>query len=411
MVSIMNNQTNVSDKKEILQYAVDSGIINLESIKNVVDDMTKKEILAQHKYAIVQGSDGRWSTRVPLDDGTSAVRHRKTREELEDYLVNYYKELKKSIYIKDVFWKWMNEKLDYGEIKKQSYDKYCAEFKRFFTKDSFICIKKMKNITEEDLERFIKTTIRDMELTRKAYSGLVTLLNGIFKYGKKMGCTTISISTFIKDLYLPKNIFKKNFKDKKTEVFMEDEIPVIIGYLKDNPDIWNLALLLQFETGARIGEISTLKKEDIKKHSILIRRTEVKIKIDDVWKMVVSELPKTDAGYREIILPPSAQWTISKILELNPNGDFLFMDKGKRIRENTYNKRLNRICEKLNIPHRTTHKIRKTYGTTLLDSDVNDSFVAEQMGHTDVSTTRKLYYYSNKSYKTKLNQISGAISF
>lgn len=411
MVSIMNNQTNVSDKKEILQYAVDSGIINLESIKNVVDDMTKKEILAQHKYAIVQGSDGRWSTRVPLDDGTSAVRHRKTREELDDYLVNYYKELKKSIYIKDVFWKWMNEKLDYGEIKKQSYDKYCAEFKRFFTKDSFICIKKMKNITEEDLERFIKTTIRDMELTRKAYSGLVTLLNGIFKYGKKMGCTTISISTFIKDLYLPKNIFKKNFKDKKTEVFMEDEIPVIIGYLKENPDIWNLALLLQFETGARIGEISTLKKEDIKKHSILIRRTEVKIKIDDVWKMVVSELPKTDAGYREIILPPSAQWTISKILELNPNGDFLFMDKGKRIRENTYNKRLNRICEKLNIPHRTTHKIRKTYGTTLLDSDVNDSFVAEQMGHTDVSTTRKLYYYSNKSYKTKLNQISGAISF
>lgn len=279
MVSIMNNQTNVSDKKEILQYAVDSGIINLESIKNVVDDMTKKEILAQHKYAIVQGSDGRWSTRVPLDDGTSAVRHRKTREELEDYLVNYYKELKKSIYIKDVFWKWMNEKLDYGEIKKQSYDKYCAEFKRFFTKDSFICIKKMKNITEEDLERFIKTTIRDMELTRKAYSGLVTLLNGIFKYGKKMGCTTISISTFIKDLYLPKNIFKKNFKDKKTEVFMEDEIPVIIGYLKENPDIWNLALLLQFETGARIGEISTLKKEDIKKHSILIRRQRLKLKL------------------------------------------------------------------------------------------------------------------------------------
>ena len=64
-----------------------------------------------------------------------------------------------------------------------------------------------------------------MELTRKAYSGLVTLLNGIFKYGKKMGCTTISISTFIKDLYLPKNIFKKNFKDRKKEVFMEDEIP------------------------------------------------------------------------------------------------------------------------------------------------------------------------------------------
>jgi integrase len=170
-------------------------------------------------------------------------------------------------------------------------------------------------------------------------------------------------------------------------------------------------LLLQFETGARIGEISTLRKEDIKKHSILIRRTEVKMKVNDKWTLEVSELPKTDAGYREIILPPSAEWTISKILELNPNGEYLFMEKGKRIRENTYNKRLNLICETLGLAHRTTHKIRKTYGTTLLDNDVNDSFVAEQMGHSDISTTRKLYYYSNKSYQTKLNQIRTAIDF
>lgn len=407
----LSNNINISDEKELLQYALEKRIIDVESIKDVVADMNKKEILAQHSQTIWQGSDGNWHTHIILEDGKRVVRHRKTREELENYLVDYYKKLEEAVYIKDVFWKWMNEKLDYGEIKKQSYDKYCAEFKRFFPNDCSICMKIFKNITEADLEHFIKTTIRDLQLTRKAYSGLVTLLNGIFKYGKKMGCTTISISTFIKDLYLPKNIFKKNFKDKKKEVFMEDEIPVIIGYLKENPDIWNLALLLQFETGARIGEIATLKKEDIKKHSVLIRRTEVKIKVDDKWKLVVSELPKTDAGYREIILPPSADWTISKILEINPNGEFLFMDKGKRIRENTYNKRLNLICEKLNLAHRTTHKIRKTYGTTLLDSDVNDSFVAEQMGHSDVTTTRKLYYYSNKSYQTKLNQISEAIDF
>ena len=407
----LSNNINLSDERELLQFASEKRIIDVESIKDVVADMNKKEILAQHSQTIWQGSDGNWHTHIILEDGKRVVRHRKTREELENYLVDYYKKLEEAVYIKDVFWKWMNEKLDYCEIKKQSYDKYCAEYKRFFPNDCSICSKKFKNITEDDLEHFIKTTIRDLQLTRKAYSGLVTLLNGIFKYGKKMGCTTISISTFIKDLYLPKNIFKKNFKDKKKEVFMEDEIPVIIGYLKENPDIWNLALLLQFETGARIGEIATLKKEDIKKHSVLIRRTEVKIKVDDKWKLVVSELPKTDAGYREIILPPSADWTISKILEINPNGEFLFMDKGKRIRENTYNKRLNLICEKLNLAHRTTHKIRKTYGTTLLDSDVNDSFVAEQMGHTDVTTTRKLYYYSNKSYQTKLNQISEAIDF
>ena len=411
MLMDVTTNYNIKDEKELLQFALEKRIIDVESIKNVVADMTRKEILAQHKYAIIQGSDGRWSTRVVQEDGTNAVRHRKSRGGLEDYLVEFYKSKEQAIYIADVFWKWMNEKLDFGEIKKQSYDKYCAEYKRFFPSNRPICKKKFKNITEEDLESFIKATIRDMELTRKAYSGLVTLLNGIFKYGKKLGYTSISISTFIKDLYLPKNIFKKNFKDKKKEVFMEDEIPVIVGYLREHPDIWNLGLLLQFQTGARIGEIAALKKEDIRKQSILIRRTEVKVKVDDKWKLVVSELPKTDAGYREIILPPSAAWTIEKILELNPDGEYLFMDKGKRIRENTYNKRLNLICDKLNLAHRTTHKIRKTYGTTLLDNEVTDSFVAEQMGHTDVSTTRKLYYYSNKNYQTKIHQISEAIDF
>ena len=47
----------------------------------------------------------------------------------------------------------------------------------------------------------------------------------------------------------------------------------------------------------------------------------------------------------------------------------------------------------------------------LLDHDVDDSFVAEQMGHTDVSTTRKLYYYSNRSAKTKQDQIAQAVVF
>ena len=87
------------------------------------------------------------------------------------------------------------------------------------------------------------------------------------------------------------------------------------------------------------------------------------------------------------------------------------MNEGIRIRENTFNKRLERACKKLDIPVRSTHKIRKTYGTTLLDAHVDDSFVAQQMGHTDVATTRKLYYYSNKNRRNKQRQIEAAISF
>ena len=80
----------IANEKEVLQYALDSGIITVESIKDVVADMKKKEILAQHSQKIWQGLDGNWHTHIIMEDGKRVVRHRKTREELEDYLVDYY---------------------------------------------------------------------------------------------------------------------------------------------------------------------------------------------------------------------------------------------------------------------------------------------------------------------------------
>lgn len=405
-------KVNLSDE-QYLKQALDEGIINLDEIRELIDTMKRKEYLAKHRYSISQLPDGRWATRIRDEKGKLVVRRRNTREELEDFLVAHYKKYEIPIFIQDVFNLWINEKLQYGEIQKQSYDRYCSDYDRFFGK-SELNQKLFKDITESDLEKFIKTSINKHKLTKKTYSGLVTLLNGIFKYGKSNGYTSLSITSFLGDLQLSKSIFAKKYKDTKREVFMDNEIPVVISYLKANPDIWNLGLLLQFQTGMRIGEISALKREDIKENSILVRRTEVKYKdTNGKWCVKVGDVPKTDAGYREILLPPTARWTIEKVLEYNDTKEeFLFTNNGKRIRENTFNKRLSSVCEKLNLLHRTTHKVRKTYGTTLLDSGVvDDAVVAAQMGHADVSTTRQLYYYCNKNQEQKQNQIAKAISF
>lgn len=92
------------------------------------------------------------------------------------------------------------------------------------------------------------------------------------------------------------------------------------------------------------------------------------------------------------------------------SGEYLFSEHGKRIRSNAFNRRLTRVCDDLHIKHRSMHKIRKTYGTTLLDADVDESIVAEQMGHSDIATTKRFYYRSNKNDNTKFEQISKALS-
>ncbi len=92
------------------------------------------------------------------------------------------------------------------------------------------------------------------------------------------------------------------------------------------------------------------------------------------------------------------------------HGEYI-MERDKRIRCSTINKELYKVCKRCGLPPRSMHKIRKTYATTLLDADVDDSIVMEMMGHSDISTTRKFYYFSRSGEKKKKEQIGRALGF
>jgi len=89
------------------------------------------------------------------------------------------------------------------------------------------------------IETFIKSTIHQYSLTAKTYSGLGTIIRGVFKYGKCHGFTNISITTFLGDLELSKRIFQRKVIDKESEVFNEDEIIVVKDYLRKKGTIWD----------------------------------------------------------------------------------------------------------------------------------------------------------------------------
>lgn len=48
---------------------------------------------------------------------------------------------------------------------------------------------------------------------------------------------------------------------------------------------------------------------------------------------------------------------------------------------------------------------------TLYDNAANDSVICEMLGHSNIETTRKYYIYSNKTSKSKIEQVSKAINF
>ncbi len=399
------------EERELLQYALEHGMIDVSYVQEQIEMNKRRELLEKHPYKIWEGRDGKWYTHFYDDNGNRIIRKRKTKNEIEDLVCDYWKEKSENPTIEEVFREWISKKLKYKEIQKGSADRYETDFKRFFVESGF-SQKHIKQIEEDDIEEFVRVQIVAHDLSEKTFSGMRIVIKGIFQYAKKKKWTKISISEFFGDLDISKNSFKKTVRESEKEVLSEDEVPILVDYLSRSGSIWDLGVLLSIQTGVRVGELAALKKTDLHGNILKIRRTETREKNSEGKNILyVKEFTKTEAGMRNIILAPNGINTIKAILEINPNGEYLFENsEGKRIRGNTFNKHLDIVLKKLNLNHRSMHKLRKTYCTMLINSGCDDSLVMRQMGHSSIDTSRKYYYFSNRNIDNQTRQIEKAIT-
>lgn len=394
-----------------MQYAIKNDIIDLSFVQEQIALSKRKELLEKHPFRIWEGRNGSWYTYLPGENSKRILKKRSTKQSIEDFVCDYWKEKTENPTIHEIFNLWISKKLKYKEIQKGSADRYETDFTRFFVESEF-SKRHIKQVTEDDIENFVRTQIAEHELTAKTYSGLRIIIKGIFQYAKKQKWTTISISEFFADLDISRNTFKKKIKDVDNEVLAEDEIPKIVNYLKADPTVWNLGVLLALQTGLRVGELAALKRDDWCGDILKIRRHEVRFKNADGKNCIgVEEFAKTEAGVRNVILSDGGKETLTRLVSRNPNEIYLFENSsGKRIRGNTFNKRLDTVLKKLNMPHRSIHKLRKTYCTMLIDAGCEDSIIMNQLGHASIETSRKYYYFCNRTKQHQMDQVRKAIN-
>ncbi len=393
-----------------LNKAAEYGLIDLDSICSDVEMYENKRILRDHPFAVWQGKNGKWYTRVQTESGDKKLIKRNTRTDLDNYIIRHYKGDFKPRTVETIFYDWIEQKMRYNEICKGTYDRYVNDFKRYF-KDIKNC--GMADIDECFLEDFVKGKIAEFGLTSKSYGNMRTLLYGIFKYAKKYGYTYLSISAFFGDLDLSRRVFRHNKKSSREQVFTDDEARILIAWLKDHPSVEHYGIILAFYTGIREGELSGLKFSDVDGFRLHVQRQEIRYKSKEDHKVVheVVEYTKSEAGDRIVFLTKEAIDIIAKIREMNPDNELMMMSGKRKFITTTFNHRLYRACDECGIPRRSMHKIRKTYGTKLIDNHVEDSIVMSQMGHSDITTTRKYYYFCNADEDYKAKQIEKAIVF
>lgn len=398
------------DNNELLSFALENGILDPTQVQQMKDMKERKIYLENHPYKIWQSNKGYWYTYVSFKDGTRKQLSRRHKEDLEDDIVHFYKQEEENPTISDIFTLWNTRRKDLKQIAYPTFSRNVYVFNKHFKQFGKKRIRKVRPL---DFVEFLEEQIAEYEMTRKAFANLKCIVTGILKYARRRELIEYTYNDVYGMLDLGKNCFKKVIYSDEDQVFNEKETSCIMSYLSSQTGIIDYGLLLLFVTGMRIGELAALRHVDVREDSIFVHATESSY-TDENGNFIstIKESPKTDKGVRCIIVPTGYLWLLKKIRLHNPFKEFAFTySSGTRIRSLAFRRRLERVCEELHIPYRSPHKIRKTFGSILLDNNVDQKTIRDTMGHVDLSTTESFYHYNRRTFDERQKMLSSIKEF
>lgn len=415
MDKIKNNINNA----DLLNYAISQGIINLDEVRNDMKEKEKQRLLSKHKYKIFQDKDGRWKTTVPDESRKNGRRlvAKSSYSELEKYIITFYAseeddeyEKKKLITIKSLFPEWLNYKNSH--TMSTSYVRRIKnDWNKFFENDPIVCIP-ICNLNYLMLDKWVHEIIKRNDLTKKQYYNMSIILRQVLEYALELGLIEQNPFSRVKvDGKMFRHVPKPG---NGSQVFtVEDEKSICelaMEHYKSSPkSITPLAILLNFNIGLRVGELVALKWSDIGKDNYLhVQRMEVAdyaLGEDAVITrcgVKIADHTKSYAGDRRIYLNQNARNILSIIKKRNfsygfYDGDYIFVNsKSARLTTSSINSYLYKLCDEINTQKKSSHKIRKTYISSLFDNGLNINKIREIAGHEDEKTSLNNYCFDRR---------------
>ncbi len=379
---------------QTLQAAIDCGIVKLdEAFLRQQLEMSKRErILKNHPFAIRQQTNGRWQTYYKDPDGKKRICIQlSSKEKVEDRLVALYKEAENNekLTLHKLFNEWIAYKSTITESDntilrlKQQYRKYLEDTPLFRSE-----LKKVDRLT---LQSFANQLIKDNKMSSKQWQNVKTILTGMFGYAmdkemidrNPMDRLTISV----KFRQIPR-------KTGKTETFNTTELRSLNHYLeerfKETGDVIYLAVELNFLIGLRIGELVALKWEDwIDMTHLHISREETRNQKTREYCIVDHTKTHQD---RYVPLIPKAISLLSRIREYSYGEEYVFTREDGRINSRQVSYVLEKYAKETGNPIKRTHKMRKTYASSLNANGVPIDAIRECLGHSNLQTTMSYLY-------------------
>lgn len=400
-------------------------MLNLDEVLNI---LTMKKHIQQakalHPYEIHHTDKSGYFTIV--DDVTAPTGKKKIRkcseEKLWDALAEWYLDKSdRNMTFQQVYEKWLNWKATPNNAENIS--RIQASWQVYYLNEPLskpLIQKPIARITTLDLRIWAESLMKKHLPDKKKFSRMFTIVNQCFEYASDEDIALVHENLWQKARKkLNKSlILTKPTASDESQVFTNEErrqIKVMVyedlERYKQQSSSAGLQILFLFETGLRIGECCGLKWSDIKGNRLFVHR--------QATNEGVKDKTKTASSYRDIPLTTEAQKILADVkafnLEHGFTAEWIFQsnnpDYDYRLSYNAADRKLRKLCNRLDTITKSPHKCRKTCISTLLDDpSINNRTVQRFAGHQDLSTTYTYYNFERKSKEEQAEAIDKALS-
>lgn len=419
--------------EDLLKFAVNQGIINIDDVLNKMKQEERERILKKHKYKIYEESDGRVRTYIP--DSTKKSKRRpiakSSIKELEDALIDFYstkedEEKEREVFktIRLMYPDWVKYKYNHTQ-SKSTIRRIQNDWNKYYEKNPIVDVL-IQDLTYVTLDKWACDIVNNNKLTKKQYYNLTLIIRQVLDYCSLDGIDLLKDNPFSRIKMNPK-LFRGTPKKKdETQVYLEFEEKefcqtALDKYYKSQRYTTPLAIVLNFQLGLRVSELMALRFTDITGDYIRIENTEIADYVicenGEVIRngVKIVNYTKSKSGERSLYLNKTAKDIIRLIKYTNMkygyyDEDYLFVGRdNKRITTTAVNKCIYKVCDDIDINKKSSHKIRKTYISSLFDGHININRIREIAGHEDERTSLNNYCFdraSNDDIQNKLEQIN-----
>ena len=406
----------------LLQSSVNSDMMLLGSEEALVIErmVREKYVEFHHKRAISYlGTKGLWRTFVgtPRKEVT-----RKTREDLIEYLYQFYKakELSSST-IRDVFERSEQYRRDVLNRSENTIQRDYQVLERFYT-DEFLS-QSVTTLTDDDIGRFFNNRSKELHLKERAVKDSLNVLIRTLDHAMRRERIIMDNPAKRVDL---QNFYQNcdtSMKSSDEKIYTELEIAEIKARIKAEMsekeyDIIGYAMLFSIETGVRVAEIPPLRWSDVSDKGIHIHRQQRMTRIKGKGR-TFEELPFTKnerrhpKGGRYFPITDSIEDILQSVRRLHEeNGiqsGFIFCNEdGTWLNKETYSQRLRRLCRRIGLNITNNHAFRMSLNSNVfIPLGIPVTQRAYLLGHS-VETNERFYSHmrteSLADIKNMLNQ-------